>query len=169
MPEENSISERISELINTFTGGNKTRFASIVGTSEANIRNYVDNGVIPKYDFIKSICENFEINCEWLILGKGKMLKEENATIDQTNTTILPDLKPLAELIDKMHSEVKDLTQQLTQQLAENQVIQNENNNLKIENEKLRQRDNDSSRHNIHSNPVSLVAEKESDYKKTKQ
>ncbi len=77
MSKSQDIGLRISELVNHFANGVNTRFAEMVGTSEANIRNY-RNGKMPKYDFIYNICDRFEINFEWLILGKGEMLTKRN-------------------------------------------------------------------------------------------
>lgn len=77
MNESQNIGLRISELVNHFANGINTKFAELVGTSEANIRNY-RNGKMPKYDFIYNVCSVLEINYEWLITGKGQMLKEQN-------------------------------------------------------------------------------------------
>lgn len=170
MPEINSISERISELVKVFADGNKTRFASMVGTSEANIRNYVDNGKSPKFDFIKNVCEQFEISFEWFILGKGTMFKEETHPAERINASSSPDLKPLADLIEKMHSEVKDLTEQLAFQTSESQYIRSENIHLMNEIEELRMGSGkhigNSGRHNIHSKQTTLTPDPEADHKK---
>ena len=53
----------------------------MVGTSEANIRNYID-GRQPKFDFLSSVAQNFEINFEWLLTGKGEMLYEKNGHLN---------------------------------------------------------------------------------------
>jgi len=66
------ISSRISELVDHFAEGKNTKFAELIGTSEANIRNY-RNGKMPKIDFIFKICDKLEISFDWLLLGKGKM------------------------------------------------------------------------------------------------
>lgn len=71
--KKHSISHRISDLVVHFAEGNNTKFAAAIGTSEANIRNYI-NGTAPKFDIIASIAETFEISYEWLLLGKGSML-----------------------------------------------------------------------------------------------
>lgn len=76
-----SISKRIEELVLHFAGGNKSKFAAIVGTSEANIRNYIE-GRQPKFDFLSSVAQNFEINFEWLLTGRGEMLCKENAHLN---------------------------------------------------------------------------------------
>ncbi len=68
-----SISHRISELVSHFAGGNNSKFAAIIGTSEANIRNYI-SGTAPKFDVIASIAKSFDLNYDWLLLGNGKMI-----------------------------------------------------------------------------------------------
>lgn len=75
-----NIGLRITELVDYFAGGVNTRFAELIGTSEANIRNYKSGKMIPKYDFIYNVCSRFEINYEWFILGKGDMLKTDKQT-----------------------------------------------------------------------------------------
>ena len=85
-----SISERIEELVLHFAGGNKSKFAAIVGTSEANIRNYIE-GRQPKFDFLSSVAQNFEINYEWLLTGRGEMLCKENTYLNTQLDTHLSE------------------------------------------------------------------------------
>jgi len=68
----NAINARIQLLIEHYANGNNSRFAGMIGISEANVRNYL-KGTQPKFDFIAAIAEKFEINYEWLLLGKGTM------------------------------------------------------------------------------------------------
>lgn len=72
----NDINFRIISLINTFAGGNNSEFAQILGINEANVRSYV-KGTEPKFNVIQKIAEKFEINFDWLLLGKGEMLKTQ--------------------------------------------------------------------------------------------
>ncbi|WP_279040989.1 helix-turn-helix transcriptional regulator [Butyricimonas paravirosa] len=74
---KNAISERIEELVQYFAKGNNSRFASLVGTSEANIRNYI-SGTQPKFDFLSAVAMRFEINYDWLLTGRGEMLLEKS-------------------------------------------------------------------------------------------
>lgn len=78
MRKETGVSERIGLLVDYFADGVNTRFAELTGTSEANIRNY-KNGKMPKLDFIYNVCSVFEINYEWILTGKGDMLKVESS------------------------------------------------------------------------------------------
>jgi hypothetical protein len=68
-----SIGLRIKHLRDFYYGKNNVKMATNLGTSEANVRNYI-NGTPPKVDFIINICEKLEINYEWLMTGKGEML-----------------------------------------------------------------------------------------------
>ena len=70
---DNNISNRIKEVVAHFCNGNNRKFASIIETGETNIRNYIA-GRQPKFEVISSIASKFEINCEWLLTGKGDML-----------------------------------------------------------------------------------------------
>ena len=76
MEEISSIYTRIKELVDYFCEGNNSKFAALVGSSEANIRNYIA-GRQPKFDFISSIAKNLEISYDWLLTGRGSMLKKE--------------------------------------------------------------------------------------------
>ncbi len=93
MADYSDISDRITELVNYFADGKNTKFADLVGTSEANIRNY-RNGMSPKFDFICSVLDKLEINYDWFLFGKGLMLpnkKMENQIIvSQENEINIP-------------------------------------------------------------------------------
>lgn len=75
----NTINERIKTLVIHFTEGNNSLFASKLGISEANIRNYIAK-TEPKYSVLEKIVNTFEINYEWLLTGKGEMLKSESSS-----------------------------------------------------------------------------------------
>lgn len=74
MLKNNDFTGRLQLLVNHFGGGKNTEFGKLVGTSEANIRNYL-NGRMPKMDFIQSVLESIEISCEWFLFGKGEMIR----------------------------------------------------------------------------------------------
>lgn len=80
------ISNRIETLVNLLCGGNKSEFARIIGTSETNIRNYIA-GKLPKANTLFAIAEHFEINAEWLLTGRGEILKSsENISEKKDNS-----------------------------------------------------------------------------------
>ena len=69
-----TILERINELVKFYGKGKNTTFASLIGTTEANIRGYTKN-VTPKVDILERIVNNCEnINPTWLLTGVGPML-----------------------------------------------------------------------------------------------
>ena len=72
-----TIFDRISTIVAKFGNGKNTVFASLIGVSEANVRNY-KNGVMPKADFLEKIARSFDININWLLTGEGNMLSSES-------------------------------------------------------------------------------------------
>lgn len=72
-----TIFDRISTIVEKFGNGKNTVFASLIGISEANVRNY-KNGVMPKADFLEKIARSFDININWLLTGEGNMLSSES-------------------------------------------------------------------------------------------
>jgi phage repressor protein C with HTH and peptisase S24 domain len=72
-----TIFDRISTVVEKFGNGKNTVFASLIGVSEANVRNY-KNGVMPKADFLEKIARSFDININWLLTGEGNMLYSES-------------------------------------------------------------------------------------------
>lgn len=71
-----AIGDRIRQLINEFADGKNLLFAKKIGINESNIRNYL-SGTQPKFDVLSSIVDKFAINSEWLLTGKGSMLKNK--------------------------------------------------------------------------------------------
>jgi len=109
----NDISLRIKQLIDEFGKGNNSKFAEIVGTSEANIRNYI-SGRQPKYDFLNALISKLEISCEWLLTGKGEMLKETKEPVK--------DETAIAEVIE-LKSRIRELEAELNQIKGENRLM----------------------------------------------
>ena len=71
-----TINERIKSLVDYFSKGNNSDFANKIGINEANVRNYIAN-TEPKFNVLEKIVNNFE----WLLTGKGEMLKKEEEPI----------------------------------------------------------------------------------------
>ncbi len=67
------INFRIKTLRDHFAKGNNSDFASMIESSEANIRNYIKE-TEPRASILVSICEKLEVNAEWLLLGRGEMI-----------------------------------------------------------------------------------------------
>ncbi|MBA4500499.1 S24 family peptidase [Bacteroides fragilis] len=88
MKEKSPISGRIQMLINEFCNGKNSLFANRLGVNESNIRSYL-SGTLPKFDILSVIAEKFAINCEWLLTGKGEMIKTvPEPSLKDVQTTI---------------------------------------------------------------------------------
>lgn len=75
---ENTINERFKAISEIFFKGNISMMARTVGVSQPTLRDIIgDRASIPSYYTIKSIvdCATLDINSEWLLTGKGDMLK----------------------------------------------------------------------------------------------
>lgn len=70
------ISKKINLIAEQFFAGNNVAFANRMGTSEANIRNY-RKSVVPKIDFLVTMCNELEISFDWLFNSQGPMFREK--------------------------------------------------------------------------------------------
>lgn len=76
------INLRIEAMVNHFSDGNKSEFAKKINEDESKIRKYL-TGTEPKFGIIEKMANTFGINPEWLLTGKGAMLKEEKKEIPE--------------------------------------------------------------------------------------
>lgn len=89
---QNPVSQRITEIIFYYAEGNEKRFAESLGVKPAVVNNYTKGKQQskPGFDVLQKICEIYpDISLEWLIAGKGQMLKGRQAT-ERTMLT-MPD------------------------------------------------------------------------------
>ncbi|MNT45549.1 hypothetical protein D3C72_1821420 [compost metagenome] len=120
----NTINKNINDIALKEYRGNNSAFAKIMGTSEANIRNY-RKGTMPKLDFVVKLHEVFEISFDSLLSEKSdeqkikttddkhsvsddaqfKMLSSENALLNEK-------LKFQQEQIEFYKSKIEFLTAQ---------------------------------------------------------
>lgn len=75
MQGNETIHERITQLVNRYGNGKNTVFASLIGSNEANVRGYRAS-TMPKFDFLEKIARNIDINLDWLLTGRGSMEKQ---------------------------------------------------------------------------------------------
>ena len=61
MQKDETIHERITQLVNKYGNGKNTVFASLIGSNEANVRGY-RTSTMPKFDFLEKIARNIDIN-----------------------------------------------------------------------------------------------------------
>ena len=72
---------------------NHSRFADRIGVQRSSVSHILTGRNKPSYDFLKKIFDGFpELNADWLIVGRGKMLhSDEDATPGELNTNLPTD------------------------------------------------------------------------------
>jgi len=75
MKKNESIHDRISQMVDYYGNGKNTVFAKLVGESEANVRGYRIN-VIPKQPFLEKVVRCLDVSPRWLLTGEGSMLRD---------------------------------------------------------------------------------------------
>lgn len=126
MQENETIHDRIKELVTIYANGKNTLFASMIGTSEGNIRGYI-KGVIPKQDILEKIVRSIDINSDWLLTGRGNMKftdSNEKSNIAVSSENISKELllmiqnkdavmREMAEEIGSLKQTIKQLRKEL--------------------------------------------------------
>lgn len=69
--------ERLQQLIHYYSNGKPTAFAKMLGVSPSTVSSWIARDSFD-YDLIFAKCEN--VSPEWLLTGKGDMLKPERDT-----------------------------------------------------------------------------------------
>jgi transcriptional regulator with XRE-family HTH domain len=83
-----NIGDRIT-FIRLMQGQNIEEFSSVLGISKGNLSDLENNKNKPSYDVLVCISENFNINSEWIISGKGKLFKRLYSIDDK----VIPDME----------------------------------------------------------------------------
>lgn len=87
-----NINERISYIIDNQYNGNQKKFAENIGFSAQVISNIVSGRKSkPSYEVLNAIVStNVYINSEWLLTGKGDMLKQDFICDKEPKTDYIP-------------------------------------------------------------------------------
>ncbi len=115
MNKNETIHERIASLVDYFGNGKNTVFASLINTSEANIRGYI-KGIIPKHDVLEKIVKNLDVDADWLLTGRGTMLHLEQPLIEPSS--MLQDSLGEASAYYKMYIEKDRRVEELLKENA---------------------------------------------------
>lgn len=80
--------ERLQQIIDHFCDGNKTNFGIRVGIGNSSVHSWLSRDTFDAF----LIAEKFpEIDCKWLLTGKGQMLLgEEHAQEEELDEETLP-------------------------------------------------------------------------------
>jgi transcriptional regulator with XRE-family HTH domain len=114
MKNNSNISERILYLVENQFKGNRKKFAEFIGFAPQVINNIVAGRKSkPSFDLLKAIITSIDyIKAEWLISGKGEMLKTKTETISQVSeetSTYGSTNKYLLEYIELLKKENEEL------------------------------------------------------------
>lgn len=87
----NDVVSRIKELMSYYSINSLTLSKELgYKSSEKISRLFRDGGAKPSYDIIYDISNKFEINTDWLITGRGSMLKNEpSSSVDNNGVDLL--------------------------------------------------------------------------------
>lgn len=78
------INKRFETIINSVYKGNQSAFAKAIGVTPTVIANVVGaRQGKPSFDVISKICANANVSAEWLLTGKGPMLKNDASVVDK--------------------------------------------------------------------------------------
>lgn len=85
------IMSRIKEIIG-YLNISEREFASSIGAGQRSVNYYLKGEQRPNLDFISKIIASYpEINTEWLITGKGLMLKKDDMSITNIYNPKVPE------------------------------------------------------------------------------
>lgn len=74
----------------------QTQLADTLGVARGGVSNILSGRNRPGYDFLESLLLHYpSLNLEWLLTGKGRMYKGEDASADEQNT-LFPTVAPSA-------------------------------------------------------------------------
>lgn len=97
----NDVVSRIKELMSYYSINSLTLSKELgYKSSEKISRLFRDGGAKPSYDIIYDISNKFEINTDWLITGRGSMLKSEGRSPRGEQEEVLPTKKNLIPFYD---------------------------------------------------------------------
>ena len=107
MTEEEALISRIREIIEQKRLISSS-FAEQIGSSRSVITHILSGRNNPSWDILKKILEKYDdINTEWLLFGKGPMLKSEKSMIKPEKSLIQPSLFDEQELEEEPKIKIK--------------------------------------------------------------
>ena len=133
------ISARINQVITHFAGGNVSGFARMIDVIPDTVSTYIrKKGKIsmPGAEFISKMVDILGISSDWILLGKGEMLKEDNyhvTKIYEPETLIVQEeleqakklIGTLQKTLDIINSEFSKTNEELEALRAENSRLKN--------------------------------------------
>ncbi len=113
-----TVQERIKTLIDTLSDGNVSAFCRTVGVKQPTMNTIIGTRQNnPSYDVLHNIinAESLSISAEWLLTGRGEMLKTSAPSAREQPSEEYSRLLPLVEsqqrTIENLSRTVEKLTQ----------------------------------------------------------
>lgn len=72
------IRERFIKILDEIYKGNQSQLAASIGLTQGHISNIVNRGSKPSADILSKTIEVTDISADWLLTGKGEMLRKPN-------------------------------------------------------------------------------------------
>lgn len=108
-----TINERIKEIMNK-ENLNFLSFGKQLGYSDVVVGNIVKGRNKPSYDFLNKLIQIFDwINAEWLLIGKGSMLKDPSQQSSSIEEFLKTENKTLNARIEELNREIGRLQNEL--------------------------------------------------------
>ncbi len=116
MDKIETIHDRISQLVQVYGSGKNTVFATLIGENEANIRGYRSN-IVPKYPLLEKIVKTLDISSDWLLTGRGDMVKQVESiavhSIEERLLSIIQEkdakIEELSRMVGRLEEKVEGL------------------------------------------------------------
>jgi hypothetical protein len=93
---EDSVTQRLNLLVETFEKGVKSSFANRIGISQQGAHDLLGSRKGgPSFKVLTKILENYpQIRMEWLLLGRGPMLQQEGTpTIEEAKAELAAEVR----------------------------------------------------------------------------
>lgn len=112
MDYKEQITNRIIIILEKVFSRNKTLFGKTIGYDESRIRSYTHQELsdrsMPPAEVIAAIVDKVEINPDWLLLGKGEMLKSDDLA-NKSPEWLLDRLEDYCRENERLRSELQRL------------------------------------------------------------
>ncbi|MBE9469014.1 MAG: helix-turn-helix transcriptional regulator [Bacteroidetes bacterium] len=123
-----SINKRVLEL-RKYLKLNQSLFSKSIRISQSALSQIEKGTISLSFETIRNISVTYNINCNWLINGKGKMIEENIGT--NTVNEKFPEYKNqineniLTKMLDKKDNEIEKLSQEIGKLKYINEQLKN--------------------------------------------
>lgn len=109
--------DRLNEIIRHYCDGKPSVFAKFLGVAPSTISSWLSRDTFD-YDLIFAKCEN--ISSEWLLTGRGEMIKQEaNTYIPQTKPVSVPSTQASPDIVSTLLATIQEQLSTIQKQAEE--------------------------------------------------